>query len=67
MSDGVGSSDSLDGSLVVDRARVCYTLTAIFSFNRDRTAQVGFINIIYYFLQLLDPCLLADRSSLIRL
>lgn len=38
MSDGVGSSDSLDGSLVVDRARVCYTLTHILSSNRDRTS-----------------------------
>lgn len=67
MSDGVGSSDSLDGSLVVDRARVCYTLTAILSFNRDRTAKVGFINIIYYFLKLLDLSLVADQSSFIRL
>lgn len=67
MSDGVGSSDSLDGSLVVDRARVCYTLTDILSFNRDRTAQIGFINIIYYFLKLLDHCLVADQSSFIRL
>lgn len=49
------------------RGYVTLSLTAILSFNRDRTAQVGFINIIYCFLQLLDPCLEADQSSSIRL